>query len=290
LVKWKQLDDGNITSINGKYYYFNDTAKEILVHLIKTGKPIATVDYISNKYGLSEEESIKWVNAVNRNYDEIDQYYSEVHKLESPLKVQWKITEQCNLRCMHCYNGTTCEKTFDLDKINVIADKICEWDVFEVTLTGGEIFTVPNIQSIMKKLLDRNIKITLFTNGTLIFPYLDFLQKYSSMLHVNISIDGIKEYHDQIRGMGTFDLAIRAIKEMKKRGIKVTTNTVIAKLNYGQMDKLINQLSNYDVNIQFSHLIIKGNAAKNKNVLLMNEEENKKFKNIIIKACSICLC
>ena len=71
-------------------------------------------------------------------------------------------------------------------------------------------------EGIRRRFIDstRNI----ITNGTLIHKHIELIKKYN--LHMQISLDGIKEAHDlnrrTVHGEGTWDRIIESIKLCKK--------------------------------------------------------------------------
>ena len=78
-----------------------------------------------------------------------------------------------------------------------------------VLITGGEPLLHRSFKEINQMLPEFFIRKILFTNGLLLN------NKILSDLNVNeiqISIDGLEEAHDSIRGKGTFRLSIEAIK------------------------------------------------------------------------------
>lgn len=96
--------------------------------------------------------------------------------LKSPLSVQLELTNQCNLRCTHCYNywkysspdKIVLEK-YSLDHFLSIANKLLEWDIFDVTLTGGEPFLRKSVlYTLARSFHDNNVGVSINSNLTLI--------------------------------------------------------------------------------------------------------------------------
>lgn len=139
-------------------------------------------------------------------------------------KVQFAISERCNLFCKHCcYNATVKEKNTDLplDEIKKILDKIISCEPESITLSGGEPLIRKDFYDILKYLANNySGEITLSTNATLIrekdIPILaDIISSF------DISLDGFDETScEQIRGKGVFQKVVSNIKKMQERGIK----------------------------------------------------------------------
>lgn len=281
-LKWKEFADGYITRLNGKYYYCNETAKEILEILNVSVSMEEAVVAVSKAMEIDKKEAEEWIAIVNKKPNEIQEYYKDVQNLDTPIKVQWKVTENCNLRCAHCWNGKIKEDNLDESEYLDIAKKICSWNVLEVTLTGGEIFTVGNIDEVIECFVSKNIYVNLFSNGILIDQHIDFLKNYKDLLQVNVSIDGNKEYHEKIRGKNTYEGMLKNVKVLIENGIKVVSNTVINKMNFLCIPEMIENLNKIGVkNIQISHLILKGNAVENQSKLLMNNNDYEEFRKLL---------
>jgi hopanoid biosynthesis associated radical SAM protein HpnH len=86
----------------------------------------------------------------------------------------------------------------------------------------------------LQELVHRHKHIYLCTNAILLEKSLDRLPQ-SDHLTLSIHLDGLAASHDKLLGRpGLFNLAIKAIKAAKARGIRVCTNTSI----YKQTDPL----------------------------------------------------
>jgi hopanoid biosynthesis associated radical SAM protein HpnH len=101
-----------------------------------------------------------------------------------------------------------------------------------VSIAGGEPLVHREIDQIVAALVERKKFVFLCTNAILMEKKLDKFTPspyFSWMVH----IDGLRERHDEsVNRDGVFDKAVSAIREAKKRGFRVSTNTTF----FGQDD------------------------------------------------------
>ena len=157
----------------------------------------------------------------------------------NPLYLICYVTTRCNLKCQHCFyweSLNTGKYELTLDEHQKISESMGK--LAFLSLTGGEPFLRNELPQIAE-LYCKNTgvrKIAIPTNGSFTNKIIEGT-KYildhcpNASLDINISLDGIGEDHDQIRGMkGSFDRAIKTyegLKELKKTynklGISVIT-------------------------------------------------------------------
>ncbi|NJP09139.1 MAG: adenosyl-hopene transferase HpnH [Leptolyngbyaceae cyanobacterium RU_5_1] len=96
-----------------------------------------------------------------------------------------------------------------------------------VAIPGGEPLLHPQIDQIVRGLVDRKKFVYLCTNGILMEKSLDKFQP-SAYFAFSVHLDGLREHHDKcVDRQGVFDTAVKAIKAAKARGFRVTTNTTV---------------------------------------------------------------
>ena len=106
----------------------------------------------------------------------------------------------CNLHCKHCYwwltrDGEKKELTSE-DWRQIIKNKIKKNRILQVNIVGGEPMLRTDIIDVFNT--EMSGKFTIVTNGTF------RLIPYSGLINYWVSIDGMKEKHDKIRG-NSFD-------------------------------------------------------------------------------------
>lgn len=282
MLKRRLKDQRNLILWNGKYYVVNDLTFELLDMFDKNIK----LKDIAKKTGYNQKE-------LKILYSEIEQkllskdYYEDNLKLDTPIKIQWKITNKCNLKCKHCYLGKLDGFELPFEKADEIVDTIINSNVMEVTISGGECLTYKGIEKIIKKFLINGIKVDVFTNALLLKNVLDKIDSdilNKSALLFYVSVDGLKSSHEQIRGKNTFDKTIENIKYAIEKGYPVVTNTVINKINYCDIMDMIVLLKQMGVkDVQLSNLIVQGSADNSMKISLSEQMALKEKINDLYK-------
>ena len=96
-----------------------------------------------------------------------------------------------------------------------------------VSIPGGEPLLHPQIDEIVRGLIDRRKFIYLCTNAILLEKSLHKFTP-SPYLSFSVHLDGPREIHDRaVDRQGIFDIAVKAIQAAKAQGFRVTTNTTI---------------------------------------------------------------
>jgi radical SAM protein with 4Fe4S-binding SPASM domain len=106
-----------------------------------------------------------------------------------------------------------------------------------VLISGGEPLIHSAFQKINTILPEFFLRKVLFTNGLL----LDRQRlKGLNVDEIQISIDGLEDAHDSLRGKGTFKPAIRAVKAALDAGFEVSVSTMVHPGNLQDFDAMEN--------------------------------------------------
>jgi hopanoid biosynthesis associated radical SAM protein HpnH len=143
-----------------------------------------------------------------------------------PLVLQLEPLYQCNLACAGCgkiqHPDDILRRRLSVEQC---VDAVEECGAPIVSIAGGEPLIHKEIHEIVTALLERKRFVYLCTNAILMQKKLD-LFKPSPYFSWSIHLDGLRERHDEsVCREGVFDKAIAGIREAKRRGFRVTTNT-----------------------------------------------------------------
>ncbi len=199
----------------------------------------------------------------------------------------FEITKRCNLECKHCWEGGS-HSTEELSTKEIISliDELSMLKVFKIVITGGEPLLREDLSEILKRCTEKNIRVTVFTNGTLISE--EFLDKIKECnVLIRFSIDGAKaETHDYLRGVGNFNTTIKAMKLCKEKGLDIGLACTITKKNFHEYNDILELGKELGVKeIELSEVIDKGNATLNKDLMLdQSELEQLRVYNLLVSA------
>src|SRR3989442_15422207 len=143
-----------------------------------------------------------------------------------PLLVELEPLFACNLACAGCgkiqYPAHTRKERMSVDQAVAAIE---ESGAPVVSIAGGEPLIHPEIHLIAKALTDRKKFVYLCTNALLMQKKMELFEP-STYFAWAVHIDGLRERHDEsVCEEGVFDVAVEAIREAKRRGFRVTTNS-----------------------------------------------------------------
>ena len=141
-------------------------------------------------------------------------------KKSSIQSIVLAITYKCNLKCKMCNIWQDPNPSdISLDSLDNLKD------LKYINLSGGEPFLHSNLVGIIKKLKNNNpqSQIIISTNGyasDLIVNSIKRIIAIDPNIGIRISLDGIGEIHDNIRGVpNTYAKVIETVESLKKIGI-----------------------------------------------------------------------
>ncbi len=210
---------------------------------------------------------------------------------EDEFYFQWHITDECNLRCKHCYHETYNQNGIDVEKLIKIGNHLCDavekWGrKGSFSITGGEPFMRnKELFQIMDLLENRNVdRVDILTNGTLLNDeIIDRLKQYKTFRRIQLSLEGLKETNNKIRGTNSFERTIEAITKLKENEVTVSVMMTIGSYNKDEVIPLVEELAKHKVDVfVLDRFIPEGQSNNNRDWLLSPAE----IKDIYEKAYS----
>lgn len=154
---------------------------------------------------------------------------------------QWHFIESCNLRCTHCYQNGYENGKMTHDQLLATASRLDEaldrWQRRgRVALTGGEPFLQTGLLFDLLNFFDQSENfywVAILTNGTLIDkPIVEEMTRFKKLKDIQVSIDGsVTDIHNAIRGQGSFEKTIEAVRLLKKKELSVSVMFTLHKQN-----------------------------------------------------------
>lgn len=176
------------------------------------------------------------------------------------------ITNRCNLTCSHCLFSSSPSDSPELSKDRIMnaAREAYGAGCRLFALTGGEPFVHPDIASIISSLLELpESHVVILTNGMTLVPYLEKNAPDPRYFHLQISVDGLEQNHDAIRGKGAFKALSKVLDNLKARAYPYTLSMSVNLRNACDMADIIDFASEKGAgNVHFMWHFIRGRGEQ----------------------------
>lgn len=194
----------------------------------------------------------------------------------NPIHLTFFVTDRCNLGCSYCFylsrKNEDSSTELSIDEIEKVSSSMN--DLLWLAFSGGEVFLRDDITEITKIFYERNRpSIILFsTNGMLtdiIEKDIESILKYckKSTVVVKLSLDGLADLNDKLRGRGCFQRTIETYNRLRRfidkyQNLELGINTVFCKENQDSMDELIQFVRELDDIKTHTISLIRGSGLK----------------------------
>ncbi len=192
------------------------------------------------------EDLLEVANApINRGID------AERSPQPSLRYIEWLVTYRCNLSCAHCYLGDSGAEDFPPELIDPLLAEFSKIQGLRIMVSGGEPTLYKHFNEINDSLRRYPVRAVLLTNGSTLDKH-----KVDSLNfdEVQISLDGMELGHEVIRGKGTFQKAINAMRLVRDAGMDLSVATMVHRYNLDEWDamkELIESIGAREWNIDY---------------------------------------
>lgn len=185
--------------------------------------------------------------------------------LAAPICLTWEWTYACNLACTHCLSssGRRDPRELGTDEIKTVIDELERMQVFYVNVGGGEPTVRPDFWDLLDYAVDHHVGVKFSTNGSRIDGAGARRLASTDYVDVQISLDGATpEVNDRIRGTGSYDTAVRAMRHLADAGMAgFKLSVVMTRYNVGQLDELKAIADRYGAQLRVTRLRPSGRGA-----------------------------
>ena len=203
---------------------------------------------------------------------------------KAPLyMVTWRCTRRCVGNCMYCSYTPEYAKDAEVDTKTAckIVDEIYNFGSPWFGISGGEPLVREDIFDVIAYAKKIGFEVSLITSG---FAFdekrLNNLVRHE--VHTAVSIDGARESNDIIRGKGSYDKALYAMKRLSENGILDCIVTTMTKYNLKDAEHVVKLAAEHKARmVVFHNLVPVGRADPNMPELAPSPEEYEwAFNNI----------
>ncbi len=221
------------------------TARRIVIksgaypNFLKTKLFVNRLRYRHGSYHIGERDYTLGVYPKD-SYEKIIETNGEMNL---PVYFIFEPTMRCNLTCDFCYQkdsrNLSDKHELTFEQVTTIIDNLGK-QIQHIFLIGSEVFMRKDIVEIIEYLDKKGIACSLATNGTLITEQMvERILKCPNVVMIWMSIDGLEELHNKLRGSVTaFKRTTRALKMFSGK-MNIGVNTVVMDTNLYQLKELI---------------------------------------------------
>jgi radical SAM protein with 4Fe4S-binding SPASM domain len=159
-----------------------------------------------------------------------------------PIYAVWEITLRCDLACVHCGSRAGRARPEELDTaacLDLVA-QMAELGVKEVTLIGGEAYLRDDWLDIVREISRLGMHASTTTGGRAFSPERARLAARAGLRGVSVSLDGVEETHDLLRGVrGSHASALAALAAARAAGLGVAVNTQVNRLSMPELPRVL---------------------------------------------------
>lgn len=207
------------------------------------------------------------------------------HKL---IDLFWETTLNCNAKCKHC--GSSCKYDAYPDELtteeikNAFKQIANDMDANKILInvTGGEPLVRKDLFEVMTYAKSLGFEWGMTSNGILLDDENIQKCKKAGMCTISISIDGLKDTHDEFRGVpGSYDKIIENIKKLKAANFvdHIQVTTVFNKSNIDQLEELYTIMKDLKLDSwRLASIDPIGRANDHKDLLLDKDDIKKLFE------------
>ena len=221
-----------------------------------------------------------------RNMDMLADHIRGLYQKPDLRQLFLELTLRCNEHCFHC--GSNCMpqsgEELSVDEYRRILEEVKEdFDLKRLYLciTGGEPLLRPEFFDILGYAHELGYRWGMTTNATLITGEVAHRLAEAGMRTVSVSIDGLRETHDRLRGLtGGYDAAMKGIRNLINENTfqNIQVTTVVNHENIGELDELFLVMDGLDIDSwRVINLEPIGRALQWPNRMLTQEDYRRLF-------------
>lgn len=194
-----------------------------------------------------------------------------------PTRVSINISRRCNLSCDHCLSSSGVADSNELTTTELcgLVDQLKNAGCPILAIGGGEPLMRRDLFEVISYTRASDIPVSVVTNGTLVNEKIAQRLSELTLVGVTVSIDGLKENHDLVRGQGGFDRAVRGIVILRQwlKTTKLNIRMTVTARNLDDCAQVIFLAGELEVDsIRLTPALPLGRAIQNQHLFLSQDQ------------------
>lgn len=203
-------------------------------------------------------------------------------KKRKPTAVRINLNNKCVYQCEYCNVWNTPTKEMTTEQVINLIDELKEMGTQRISFSGGEPMLRKDIGKIISYTKSKGISPSINTTG---FSFKKRINEIKDLNLIKFSLDGKKDYHDPIRGKGTFEKTMKSIEIAHKNNLKFSFATTLTNksTNIPNARFMFKLAKKYDTFVAFQPLKEMHKGVKNLSPVSPKREQYKKFIKFLMK-------
>ena len=178
--------------------------------------------------------------------------------------LQWHLTSRCGFHCRHCYDRSPRDEFSLEDAKRVLTDLagFCRRRRVQpqVCLTGGDPLCYPHFWELYEAVARVGLAVSILGNP-ISRELIARLQRIQPPLYYQVSLEGLREHNDDIRGAGHYDQTLEFLESARDAGLRTHVMLTLTRANLDQVVPLGEALRLLTCRLTFNRLSQVGEAA-----------------------------
>lgn len=172
-----------------------------------------------------------------------------------PVSGSIELTQTCDLRCVHCYQGPGLGRTGELTTAQWkhLFDQIADAGCIDLLITGGEPMMRKDFAELYEYAVGRGMLVTLFTNATLVTREITECLARHPPFRIEVSIYGLSPpVAKAVTGCGSYLPRMRrGVEMLASRGLRVSLKTMVNRATQPDLQAMREYASGLGLDFRF---------------------------------------
>jgi selenobiotic family peptide radical SAM maturase len=228
---------------------------------VSTGLVDATLNRaVAKGILLAPKSRIRRDPAIFLESDAIDKSFLS----SDSFTLQWHITQVCDLHCKHCYDRSLRSHMEFNQAIKILDDLylFCKSKHVKgaISFTGGNPLLYPHFPELYRAASERGFSMAILGNPAS-KRQIEKLLAIRQPAHFQVSLEGLPEHNDSIRGAGHFSRVVEFLKLLRELDIYSMVMLTLTRDNMDQVLPLSEMLRGLTDRFHFNRLSMVGEGA-----------------------------
>ncbi len=178
--------------------------------------------------------------------------------------LQWHVTQKCDLNCRHCYDRSDRQPLLLAQGLRILDElsSFCRAHFVrgQVSFSGGNPLLYPDFMVLYEAAVERGLQVAILGNPT-DRKTLEKLLAIKAPVFYQISLEGLSEHNDYMRGSGHFEKALAFLDLLQDVGIYSMVMLTLTRANHDQVLPLAEVLRGRVDLFTFNRLAMVGEGA-----------------------------